>query len=186
MSRASQIIVLCEDKLHRTFVTRFLKHHGYLERHFRVEQCPEGRGAGEHFVRRRYPVLLKAYRARTPKSFLIVVIDADTSLVADRERQLAEASEAASVRPRQDADKVVHVIPKRAINTWLAHLDGKDVDEETDYKRQGYDYRRCESSIIGLVRKLYEACARNEVPQGAPPSLEHACREFARIKDELR
>ena len=186
MSRASQVIVLCEDKLHRTFVTRFLKQHGYMEREFRVQQCPGGTGAAEHFVRSRYPVLLKACRARTAKTFLIAMIDADKGSVADHEKQLTEACEAAGVPPRQHSDKVVHVIPRRAINTWLAFLAGGKVDEETDYKREGYDYRRCESSISSLVRGLYETCARNEVPRGAPPSLEQACREFGRIKDELR
>jgi len=186
MSRASQVIILCEDKLHRTFVTLFLKQYGYREHDFRIEQAAPSKGAAEHFVRHRCPVLLKTYRSRIPKTFLIAVIDADVGSVHGHEQELRKACEQQSVPVRQDEDKVVHVIPRRAINTWLASLQGVEVDEGTDYKGRGYKFQECESNIAPLVRKLHEACVRGEAPTNAPPSLTHACREFARIKDELR
>jgi len=185
MSRASQVIILCEDKLHEVFVRRFLRHYGYSSRDVRVPGYPAGSGSGESFVRRAYPDELTACRSRSAKTFLIAVIDADTGSVADREKQFDQACSDRPVQSRQQEELVVHVIPKRAINTWLAFLDGQVVDEETDYKRHGYGFRRCESEIKGLVGKLYESCVHGRVPEGAPPSLEHACHEFARIKDRL-
>ena len=188
MSRASRVgvVILCEDKLHRVFVTRFLKLHDYTEHDFRVEQCSaRGGGAGESFVRRNYPNQLKAYRSRQAKTFLIVVIDADTRSVSDRQAQLGQACREASVQPRQDTDLVVHVIPRRAINTWLAFLDGQRVDEATDYTRHGYAFRKCEGNASRLVRRLHEMCEAGDLPEGAPSSLGHACGEFARIKERL-
>jgi len=188
MSKASRVgvVILCEDKLHRVFVTRFLKLHDYTEHDFRVEQCSaRGGGAGESFVRRNYPNQLKAYRSRQAKTFLIVVIDADTRSVSDRQAQLGQACREASVQPRQDADLVVHVIPRRAINTWLAFLDGEPVDETTDYGHR-YAFRGREGDASRrLVKRLHEMCQAGDLPEDAPPSLGHACREFERIKNRL-
>ena len=188
MSRASQVVILCEDKLHDVFVRRFLKEYGYGNRDLRVPAYPAGGGSGESFVRRTYPDELRAYRSRTAraKTILIAVIDADTSAVADRERELQRACEQASVRPRESGELVVHAIPKRAINTWLAHLDGKGVDETTDYTRQGYAFRKCEANVSSLVKRLHDRCSGGQLPEDAPPSLRHACDEFDRIRDELR
>jgi len=189
MSKASQVILLCEDKLHAVFVRRFLKARGYTNRDFRVAQYPaSGRGSGESFVRRAYPDELRAYRQRSARAttFLIAVIDADTKAVADREAQFEQACEQASVPPRQGDELVVHAIPRRAINTWLAYLDGIDVDEATDYKTQGYGFRKCEADISALVKRLHDLCTEDALPEGAPPSLRHACEEFARIKGYLR
>jgi hypothetical protein len=181
------VVILCEDKLHRVFVTRLLKQYGYAEHDLRIEQCPVGSGSGESFVRRNYPGELAAYRSRTAraKTFLIVMIDADTGSVADREAQLKQACEQASVQPRQSAERVVHAIPKRAINTWLAWLDGQDADETTDYRAHGYAFRKCEAEVSRLVKPLHEMCKARKVPEDAPPSLKHACGEFARIRDRL-
>lgn len=188
MSRASQVVILCEDKLHEVFIRRFLKQYGYAHRDFRVPSYPAGRGSGESFVRRTYADEIRAYRSRSAKAktFLIVMIDADARPVADREAQLGRACQEAGAQPRQGAERVVHAIPKWAVNTWLAYLDGQSVDEATDYKAHGYAFRKCEGAVAGLVRQLHRMCEDGDVPAEAPPSLHHACTEFARIKEQLR
>lgn len=188
MSRASQVIILCEDKLHEVFVRRFLKEYGYSACDLHMAGYPAGgAGSGESFVRRSYPGELKAYRARSAKAttFLIVVIDADTSPVAHREDQLRRACEKADVPPRQDGERVVHAIPKRAINTWLACLDGKSVDEETDYSKGRYSFRGRESDTREIIKRLHAMCLKGELPGDAPASLRHACEEFTRVKDHI-
>jgi len=188
MSRASQVVILCEDKLHAVFVRRFLKEYGYTTRDLRLPAYPAGgRRSGESFVRRNYPDELRAYRSRSAKArtFLIVMIDADTGSVADREQQLRRACQKADVPPRQEAELVVHAIPKRAINTWLACLDGKSVDEETDYSKGRYSFRGRESDTREIIKRLHAMCLEGELPQNAPASLRHACEEFARVRDHV-
>ena len=86
MSRASDIIVLCEDRLQEVFVRRFLKQGwGIKQPPIRPVPYPHGGsgGAGEKHVRDNYPNQLKAYRDRSAKAktILIVVMDADVDTV---------------------------------------------------------------------------------------------------------
>lgn len=188
-NRASQIVILCEDKLHHVFVKRFLGHFGFRQADLRVAPYPRGgHGAGEGFVRREYPRELGMYRNRSAKAMtaLIVVIDADTGSVADRHADLQHACQEESVQGRRQEELVVHAIPRRSINTWLAYLDGVQVDEVIDYKKEGYRFEKCEAEASRLIKRLHEICTRGELPGDAPPSLKHACLEFARIKDHLR
>jgi hypothetical protein len=189
-SRASQIAVLCEDRLHEVFVKRFLGYCGYRKPDILVLPYPRtGRGAGEGFVRHEYPHELRTYRKRSAKATtaLIVVIDADTGSVADRHADLQRACQEAAVQWRQQEELVVHAIPRRAINTWLAYLDGVQVDEAVDYKKkEQYRFDRCEAEASRLIKRLHEMCIAGELPAQAPPSLRLACVEFGRIKDHLR
>jgi hypothetical protein len=42
--------------------------------------------------------------------------------------------------PRRAEDEaIVHLIPKRHIETWILCLKGERVDEETDYRHRGVD-----------------------------------------------
>ena len=50
MSKASQTIVLCEDKAHEMFVKRFLKIWGVKPRAIRVPPYPHGKGSGKKHV----------------------------------------------------------------------------------------------------------------------------------------
>jgi hypothetical protein len=188
-NRASQIVVLCEDKLHDVFVTRFLGYFGFRQAELVVLPYPRGgRGAGESFVRREYPQELLKYGRRRARAVtaLIAVIDADTGSLADRHADLMRACQEAEVDPRKPGDLVVHAIPRRAINTWLAYLDGVNVDEGVDYKKEGYRFDKCEAEASRLIKRLHEMCKAGDLPVDAPPSLKQACVEFARIKDHLR
>jgi hypothetical protein len=181
------VILVCEDRLHEVFVRRFLRHYGI--RDLRVPQYPAtGRGAGESFVRRTYPNELVAYRRRSAKAktMLVAVIDADQGTVAEHEEELRRACRETAVEWRKDEELVVHAIPRPAINTWLAYLDGKPGDETQDYKTHGYWFHKCEAEASRLVKRLHGMCTAGELPAQAPPSLKQACVEFARIKDHLR
>ena len=55
MKRTVQIVLLCEDAQHETFVRRFLSETGWETRAMRVEKAPAGRGSAEQYVRRQFP-----------------------------------------------------------------------------------------------------------------------------------
>ena len=185
MSKASQIIVLCEDKLQDVFVRRFLKHGwGKGPRDVRVVRCPQS-GSGEKHVRDKYPDQLRAYRTRSARAgtILIAVIDADDGTVQDHHQELDRACGCAQPRidARKDNEAVVHVIPRWHIETWLAYLDDVSVTEDRQYKPK-YAFRGCESKCHPLVDKLAAACKSGTLLEDIPESLIKACKEFERIK----
>jgi hypothetical protein len=189
MSKPAQVIILCEDKLHKVVGERFFKlRYGLTNHQIRSLVAPSGKGAAEQWVRKNYPNELKANRVRGRGTALIVIIDADKNTVAKRQSDLDNACNAADIPCRTPNDRVVHVIPKRAINTWLAWLDGIEVIENAppgnasdDYKKQGYKFDKCESNAGPLVKILVEKCKQG-VQDDMPASLKTACKELARIK----
>lgn len=186
MSRASEYIILHEDKMHLVFVQYFLKKFGVHNRLIRSVLCPKGKGAGEQHVRNRYPNELKAYRTRAAKALtvLIVVIDADSGSVEDHRRELDRSARKNEVEARTSQDKIVHIIPKRNIETWLAFLDLGCVDENKDYKNE-YGFKKRESECHVLIDRLYDACKHHRNLADIPPSLQEACHEFERIRSLL-
>ena len=135
VSRPSQVVVLAEDQRHQRFVRRLLYRKGFKPHQIRMEPLPSGRGCGEQWVRDRYTASVHAYRARSAKaeSGLIIVIDADTGLVDKRRRQFQNALSLHGLEDRRNDEAIAHLIPKRQIETWILHLTGTPVDEDTDY-----------------------------------------------------
>ena len=189
MSKASMILVLCEDKLQDVVIRRFLKKGwGHGPRSIRVIQYPSGtKGSAEQHVRDRYPVQLKALWQRSASTILIVAIDADTGSVAEHHNELLQACLQADNGPvpRTADEPVVHIVPRRNIETWLAYLNGDAVDETVDYKIGRYDYKRRESDCHPLVDRLAECCKERTPLEAPPDSLSSACVEFERIRAHL-
>lgn len=187
-SKASKFIVLCEGKLDKVVVCHFLKrgwniHHRVIE----IRRYPGGRGAGEQHVRQTYANELKAYRHRSAKAstVLVVILDADEDTVEGRRRALDQAARDAGIAPRSESEAVLHVIPKRHIETWLAWLDGISVDEETCYKNS-HAFHGHEKQARPLVDRLAGMCRSQEpVSSSMPPSLRLACGEFSRVRERL-
>ncbi|MBL7219742.1 MAG: hypothetical protein ISS69_06500 [Phycisphaerae bacterium] len=184
MSKASRITILCEDKLQDVFVSRFLKKCGVNNRVYTVIDYPEGKGSGEQHVREKYAKELKAFRTRPASTVLIVIIDADKKTVQARHDQLDSQATSAGLPVRQDNEQIVHVIPKRHIETWLAYLDGNDVNETDKYKTK-YQFTKCESNAHGLIDKLANHCRNQTELTDAPDSLVQVCREYDRIRNAL-
>ena len=125
-------------------VRRFLKKGWAIDRRdIKPKRCLKGKGSGEGHVRTRYLKELNAYRTRSAstKTILIVVIDADMESVEQHHRELERAcreAKPAFVDPRRENQAVVHLIPKRHIETWLAYLDDKRPNEDESYKSGSY------------------------------------------------
>lgn len=171
--------MLCEDLKTDVFVRRFLRHRNFKNRDVTTLPFPRGKGSGEAWVRERFPKELRAIRTQK-EAYLIVVIDADSRTIEDRHRQMRDACEEVDVAPRREQDPVIIGVPKRNLETWLAYLNGKAVDEETDYKSQGPG---SEKTCKPLADRLYEMCHRDQqLREPVPSSLEAACAEYKKLK----
>jgi hypothetical protein len=191
VSKASQIIVLCEDQLQAVVIRRFLKKGWSKDTHdVRVFHCPPGgsSGAGEKYVRDNYANQLSAYRDRSAKAstILIVAIDADAGTVQTHHHELDRVCRRAQppVAVRQADEAVVHIIPKWHIETWLAYLDNVSTSESSQYKPQ-YSFKERERDCYRLVDKLIDACKLKQQLENRPDSLVQACKEFERIRGLL-
>ncbi len=138
------VVVLCEDAAHKLFIERWLKCRGVSNRRIRTVALPAGKGAGEKFVRDRYPVEVLAYRqSRFTSRQLIVAIDADTQSVDYRLEQLAQSLKDRGMEDRQPSERICILVPKRNIETWVRVLIGDAVTEEVDCgKQEPEDTRR--------------------------------------------
>ena len=172
------IVLLCEDKQTESFVCNFLKHRNFKKGRD-ITTLVASSGSGEQWVRKQYPKQLNAIRNRK-NAYLIVVIDADTNTIDDRHEQLKKECEDKDILPRDhERDvNVLHIIPRRNIETWLAYLDNENVDEFKAYSRL---------DRLGDCKKhaksLYDMChVHQQLREPAPASLREACGEYRRLR----
>jgi hypothetical protein len=182
MSKASQIIILCEDKAHEVFVKRFLKRWGVKPRAIRVPPYPNGKGSGKKYVEDQISLEAEALRRRHASTILLVIEDADDSSVDAVKSRLDEKLPA----PRGETEQIAYVIPKWHIQTWLAYMDGKTV-EESDKKTYKERYTNISESKEAhpFIDRLAENCMENRELKSPPDSLVAACEEFERIRAAL-
>jgi hypothetical protein len=135
---ASRVVVLAEDEIHQRFVRRYLYRLGYSSHEIRNANLPSGRGCGEQWVREHYEAEVREYRIRSTRAqtAIVTVIDADKGDVRLRLQQFHNALIEARLAPRAPDERIVHLVPKRSIETWVLCLNGRTVDEETDYSRE--------------------------------------------------
>lgn len=175
-------MILAEDRQHEVFLRRFLTALGGFERRqFTAEIGPRGRGAGEQFVRERYPQALNTYRRRSSHLALVlaVLVDADVLTVDERHQRLSAELASMGIDPRQPGEAVAILIPRRNIETWIAYLKDRTVDETTDYKPIS---RPPERECLPAVKRLQEYYQSGWVlPDDCPDSLRRAVEELKRI-----
>ena len=178
-----KIILLCEDRQTQSFVRNFLKHRNFKDHDFTILCASRAsKGSAEQWVRKKYPKQLNAIRSKK-NAYLIVVIDADTHTIDDRRKQLGEACEdnkpnKIPLRNHRTDTNVLHIIPRRNIETWLAYLDGMDVDESTVYPKLEH-----EGDCRKHARRLYDMCHRDQsLREPAPLSLQEACKEYRKLQ----
>lgn len=179
MSKASQIIVLAEDRRQQTFVKRHLERAGYRTDQIRPEPLPAGKGSGELWVRQRYAKNVAAYRTRASRAAtaLVIAIDADVEDVARRAAQLARTLEDAHMTERAPDEAIAHFIPKRNIETWILCLVGGNVDEESDYSEHDIHHQ-----IEPAAVAFFEGSRALELPAHWVDSLRAAAPEARRLR----
>jgi hypothetical protein len=161
-------------------VRKYLYKLRYRPHDIRFLSVPGGRGSGEQWVRGQYSAEVKEYRRRSARAgtALIVAIDADAGEVERRLRQLREALDQAGLAARTVGEAIVHLIPKRNVETWILCLCGRSVDEITDYSREAY----VDGLIAMAALKFFELSRANATPlQECVPSLSAAIPEVRRL-----
>jgi hypothetical protein len=169
--RQTQIVVVCEDRTQEVFLRRCLQQLGYHPKRVRTETAPRGRGAGERFVLTQYAHELTQYRIRSHRNpqfhRLVVVIDADTGTVREHEVELTAAAISTGQSPRQPREGIVHLIPKRNVETWIHRLLGNPADEATDYKpayRSRHERDYCQPAAEQLVAIVRDPTQTSDLP----------------------
>jgi hypothetical protein len=171
--RYTQVVILCEDYMHLSFVRRYLIHRGVESHRIRGKVAPSGRGAGSQYVIENYPAEVKAIRSRAYlRAGLVGVVDADVSSVEERLRQFERSLDQAQQNRRGEGERIALLVPKRNVETWVFHLLGNNVNEDEDYKR-----RVASSDLKNAVAAFAEACP-SRVAEIRVPSLQHACNEL--------
>jgi hypothetical protein len=99
--------------------------------------------------------------------------------VGERVQTFRAACVESGVPFRSNDERVVFVVPKRNIETWLAYLRGQSVNEEDTYPKH-----TCESDCRQEVARLDELCREQRFPVAPPASLASSCDEFKRIADQ--
>ncbi len=185
--RVARTIVLVEDKPQQNLVRRYLQRcrgNAYSDRQIDWRPLPAGRGSGEQYVRLEYPKQTRSCRSSLGKRascLLIVMTDADTRETRKRGEQLSQELMAAEMEPRETAEPIVVLIPKRHVETWIQALLGKEVDEETDYTRAPHSSPSTEQ-IKRAANRAYDL-TRPNTPLDAvrPPSLKASIPEWTKI-----
>ncbi len=178
--RRVKLVLLCEDNQHETFFRRFFQLAGWHKRSIRVEKNPRGRGSGEQWVRQNFSKELREQRRRQVSTVLVAVIDGDNLTVQERLASMDSACIAVGIPVRNPDEPVIVVVPRRNIETWIAYLSGKEVNEEDTYPRLSRE-REC----VEHVTRLKQMCDDGTLRKPAPLSLQSACDEYHRTIDSL-
>ena len=91
------------------------------------------------------------------------MIDADASTVQGRLNQLDQALRDGGQQTVADTEGIARLIPKRNVETWILCLNGKAVNEDTDYKNEKNDWKE-------LIPKGSETLCQWTRSQAKPPN----------------
>lgn len=174
----SEVVVLFEDDCHESFARRLLRiGYGYEPRTVRYRRCVDCTGVERAFLEEVEYLRSRNYqRGRA----LIVIIDADKYGVAGRKQRLAALLLAATMEPRDDAERIAYVVPRLEIENWYMHFcvpARRPIDEEQDYKHDS-DWRALVKDLGAAAKTIAQGWA--EPGPHAPPSLQDGRRELDR------
>jgi len=162
---------------------------------------PRGRGCGFDFVTRSFADQVNAYRLVKARihAWLVAVVDADTSTVAQRICEMDRAS-TQSQEPRVRAvriqdEMIARLVPRRNIETWLLALndvipaDDPPLNETKDYKKDVPEFRRYdwEEKAKSASIALYGLTRPNaQLPATLLDSLRCGIAEMRRVEELAR
>jgi hypothetical protein len=183
--RGVRIVLLVEDEAMECFVRRVLKGLGNQTRIVRVERSPQGKGSAKTWVTKNYIKEVRAHRSKVRHQAnigLVVGTDADNLTARERREELDAALAVAGFPRRQSEEKICLIIPKWNIETWLVHLDGFEVDENSDdYK----NHRSIKNIDYGMLAEKfierYRSWKQGIVAETMPPSMILAFEELKRF-----
>jgi hypothetical protein len=182
------VTILAEDQPQQRFAYWYLRRLGYSLHEIYQEKLPV-KGGGEHWVRLQYAKIVAAHRAQaaSPRTGVVVVVDADTGSLERRTQQLSGELAQAGAQPRSPNERISHLIPKRNIETWLLCLndrrpDGHPVNEDEDYKNHK-EARNIGEKIKSAAETFFDWSRPNaRIPQRCLNSLRVAIPEARRLE----
>ncbi len=108
---------------------------------------------------------------------LFVLIDADTNPVEHRFRRLANVLCGLELAAREQREAIIIWVPKRHIETWIAHLAGHAVNETDDLKRVAKSLS-VRASAECFATRIQDS---NQRPANTPASMTVAFEESRRL-----
>jgi hypothetical protein len=185
MSQPTEVILLCEDQQHARFARLLLKLRGVSDRRIRAHISPLGQGDAKKWVNECYPGDLTAYRAKANhiNNVLIVMSDADNNSVLQRAQQLENACDMNKISGRLPHERVIFVIPKWAIETWILSLTGSDIQE--DNQITSHHKKLAFAKMTQAVTLLAKSCRgiTGTKNNNFISSLFATCQEFDRVRE---
>ncbi len=179
-NRKVNLVIVCEDDQQGTFARQFFQKRGMESRKIRVEKSPKGKGAGEHFVKKKAVTEIKTYRQKSSYGHgglaVAVIIDADNLSVQERYDEIQAELDRNELKPIQPDEKIAVFIPKRNIETWIHFAKDKSTNETTGYPKSKKP-KSCKEEGDLFVNEI----CRQGVPDTALPSIIHACNELTKI-----
>lgn len=180
-----RINILCEDIAQFDFIRAYAQLLGVSKR--KIVKLTEANNNAT--VLKHYPEAVNSYRKVASENvILVVMIDADNKTVKERLREFDQKLDAKKYRLNQDArsdtEKILIFIPIRNIESWFRYIDrGSDVENKKNEEGKivCYKDKYQEADISQLAKKLKEEICVRGLPENAPSSLHHACRELARL-----
>jgi hypothetical protein len=153
-----QVMLLVEDGALECFARHVLLVLGVQRRKIRVECSLKGKGSGKQWVTQRFPVEVQAQRRKAHHLNVALVIgtDADELTVTQRARELDTTLEAFGLDKRGPEERICLLIPRWHIETWILHLNGRQVVEDENYKKdvkvQDVDFPRISRDFVERYR----------------------------------
>jgi hypothetical protein len=154
-----------------------------------IDISPSAYGAAEQWVRVNFPRFTRECRRRNARAStaMFVFLDADTRTVQERLDILdISLREDGQLPFDSDRDRIVRLIPKRNVETWILFLAGRGsaeppIDEIVDYKRTKDPDEW--SDLIPVAAQVFFAWTK---PSGALPantidSLRRGIMEIRRV-----
>ncbi len=177
LSNLHQYMILCEDAQMKNFLCSFLRCQGIRSHKITTAPIPAGSGCGEAYVRNELPRELELLRRnRHLRKTLVVCTDADKYSYDERKKMLQDAVHEMYPDSDMDDEMMLLWIPKREIETWIAHFAGEEVDENMEFRHGGQPIS-CKEEARKMSFFLQNDMNENSVL----PSLIQAKKEYVRI-----
>jgi hypothetical protein len=174
------VTILVEDQSLERFMREVLLNLGFSRHELRFEPLPVGKGSAKDWIDSQYPSLVELLRSKNFQQNLAVVIgtDADELTVDQRSQRLTKSLAKSGLPPRSDEEKIVHIIPKWNIETWLLYFADDQRDEVANYKN---DLKKPDFPVAANAFVVEWRAFQKDVLIETQPSLKIAYAEVSRL-----
>lgn len=180
-----RITILCEDNAQYNFLYGYARLLGANQR--KIKRLFAHNNST---VLKKYANAVKKYRQQHKENIILVaMIDADENSVSERLRSFDKALDEEKYRLNQatrlENEKILIFVPVRNIESWFHYIATGDADVEVRTDEDGrllsYKSQYQNNDAFDLAQKLKTEICIDGLPENAPSSLHHACKELERL-----